>query len=38
MALRTVTVDICFYYNECQAHLEKKLHLSKSNGQLNAFL
>lgn len=38
MALNTVTIDICFYYNERQAHLEKKLHLSKSNGQLSVFL
>lgn len=37
MALNTVTLGICFYYNERQAHLEKKLHLSKSNGQLNVF-
>lgn len=38
MALNTVAIDICFYYTEHKAYLEGKLHLSKSNGQLNVFL
>lgn len=38
MALSTVTIDICFYYNEHKAYLEGKLHLSKLNRQLNVSL
>lgn len=38
MALNTVAIDICFYYNEHKAYLEGKLHLSKSNGAAECFL